>query len=60
MTRGATALGAANRIKEAFPNAKIRVFAAMRTISNPYEFSSFIAPCTGKIKLAGTETFRRP
>lgn len=60
ITRGATALGAANRVKEAFPKASIRVFAAMRTISNPDEFSNFFEPCTGKIELSGEDTFRWP
>ena len=53
-------MGAANRTKEAFPNAKIRVFAAIRTISNPDEFSNFIEPCTGKIKLRKMDAFRTP
>ena len=59
ITRGATALGAVNKIKEAFPNASIRVFAAMRTISNSDDFSDFFEPCTGKIELVGVNTFRR-
>ena len=60
ITRGATALGAVNKIKEAFPNANIRVFAAMRTISNSDDFSGFFDPCTGNIKLVGVNTIRRP
>ena len=60
ITRGATALGAVNKIKEAFPNASIRVFAAIRTISNSDDFSDFSEPCTGKIELVGVNTFRRP
>ncbi len=60
ITRGATILGAANRIAEAFPNSVIRVFAAMRTISNPDEFTSFLDPCTGTIELSGDGTLRKP
>ena len=60
ITRGATALGAVNKIKEAFPNASIRVFAAMRTIRNSDDFSDFFEPRTGKIELVGVNTFRHP
>ena len=34
ITRGATLLGAANKLADAFPNARIRAFALMRTESN--------------------------
>lgn len=60
ITRGATALGAVNRIAEAFPNAHIRVFAVMRTISNSEEFSEITEPCVGTISLSGENTFRTP
>lgn len=60
ITRGATALGAVNRIAEAFPAAKIRVFAVMRTISNSYKFSDIIQPCTGTVSLIEEDTFRDP
>ncbi len=60
ITRGATTLGAANRIADVFPSSDIRVLAAMRTISNPDEFTYFCKPCTGTIKLLGVDTFRDP
>ncbi len=60
VTRGATLLGAANRLAEAFPNARIRAFAMMRTISNPAEFTGVVDPQIGTIKLAGGQTSRRP
>ena len=60
ITRGATALGAASRLAEAFPDVKIRVFAVMRTISNSDEFSKIIDPRVGKINLRGEDTYRRP
>ncbi|MCE2505204.1 MAG: hypothetical protein J4F36_01750 [Nitrosopumilaceae archaeon] len=60
ITRGATTLGAVNRLADAFPNAKIRVFAAMRTISNPDEFSEIIQPCIGTITLLNENTWREP
>lgn len=60
ITRGATALGAVNKLADAFPNARIRVFAVMRTISNADEFSEIIQPCIGTIRLSGENTFREP
>lgn len=61
VTRGATLLGCANRLADAFPQCCIRAFVAMRTISNPNEFESVYSPCTGTIDLHETgDTFRRP
>ena len=60
VTRGATMLGAANTLADEFPSANIRVFAAMRTISNPNEFANIIDPCKGTIELVGSNTFRNP
>jgi len=60
ITRGATAMGAVNRLAEAFPKAKIRVFAIMRTISNSAKFSKIIEPCIGTISLVETDSFRDP
>jgi len=61
VTRGATLLGAANRLADAFPQSHIRAFAAMRTISNPHEFENVYAPCVGTIDLwESGDTFRRP
>ncbi len=61
ITRGATLLGCANRLADAFPECKIRAFAAMRTISNSDEFQSVYSPCIGTITLSPSgQTFRRP
>lgn len=51
VTRGSTLLGAINKLADAFPNARIRGFAFMRTITNSKEFESIVKPCTGKITL---------
>lgn len=51
ITRGATLLGAANKLQDSFPNAKIRAFAFMRTIGKSDKFVSIIDPCKGKITL---------
>jgi predicted amidophosphoribosyltransferase len=61
VTRGATLLGCANRLTDAFPQCRIRAFAAMRTISNPNEFENVYSPCIGTIDLYETsDAFRRP
>lgn len=61
ITRGATLLGAANRLADAFPQARIRAFAAMRTISNPDEFAKEYDPVVGDIRLRPSgDTLRRP
>ena len=62
ITRGATLLGAANRLAEAFPEARIRGFAAMRTISNPSEFEAMFQPRSGTIQYREQtgDTLRRP
>lgn len=60
VTRGATLLGAAQRIQEGFPKSRVRAFAAIRTVSDPRKFEAIYAPVTGKITLRGEETYRRP
>ena len=62
ITRGATALGAANKLAEAFPLAQIRAFAAMRTISDPSEFQSSFNPVIGTVQYIPSTggTVRRP
>ena len=60
ITRGATSLGAVNRLAEAFPDAHIHVFAVMRTISNSDEFSKIVDACTGTVSLIGINTSRVP
>jgi predicted amidophosphoribosyltransferase len=62
VTRGATLLGAANRLAEAFPNAQIHAFAAMRTISVPSEFAVMYEPVSGTIEYRewADDTLRRP
>ena len=60
VTRGSTFLGAANKLADSFPNANIRAFAAMRTVSNPKEFDKIIDPCVGTIELVGENTFKIP
>ena len=60
ITRGATLLGAANRISMAFPDAKISSFAAIRTVSPPDTFTQIFDSRIGRIALSNGDTFRRP
>lgn len=61
ITRGSTMIGAANRIANAFPEAKIKAFAAVRTITNPNDFTDWYDPQVGVITLNSLDgAFRRP
>ncbi len=57
ITRGATLIGAANRLADAFPKTKIRTFVGIKTISNPKNFRKIYDPCIGKINLIGEESY---
>jgi hypothetical protein len=58
VTRGATSLGAANRLIEAFPNVRICLFAALRAVSPPDVFKDIYDPHLGIIELKGDQTYR--
>jgi predicted amidophosphoribosyltransferase len=61
VTRGATLMAAATRLREAFPGARVRGFAAMRAMSKPEAFEAIRSPVQGTIFLAESgECFRRP
>ena len=60
VTRGSTFLGGINRLAESFPYAKIRAFAAMRSIYDPSDFSDIVDPCKGKITMQDDIPRRRP
>lgn len=62
ITRGSSLLGAANRLAEAFPGARIRAFGAMTTISRPSDFVSLSKALIGSIQYQPSteETIRRP
>jgi len=49
VTRGHTFLGSAWCLQKAFPDAKIKAFAAMRTVSIESEFRKIIDPVRGQI-----------
>ncbi len=62
ITRGATLLGAANRLAEVFPTARICAFGAMTTISRPDDFVGLYKPLLGTIQYRPLteDTIRRP
>ena len=60
VTRGATLLGAANRLIDTFPNAHIRAFAMIRTMSGQSIFVRITDPCRGWIELRGNDSYRIP
>lgn len=62
VTRGHTMIGAANRLLEAFPSARIKAFAAMRTVSNWMDFSHIYDPQIGLIEYRedSDDCIRRP
>jgi phosphoribosylpyrophosphate synthetase len=59
ITTGSTLLAAASCLKDAFPDAEIRVFAMVRTMSYT-EVENAISPCVGKITLNGSFCNRVP
>lgn len=59
VTRGATLLAAASRIAETYPQAEIRAFACIRTMSRQ-EINDFEVPCVGSIRPAGKWAHRDP
>lgn len=60
VTRGSTFLGAVNRLAEAFPNAKIRAFAVMRSVYDDNDFVDIVDPRTGKITMFSDIPQRNP
>jgi len=61
VTRGATLLGAANRLRESYPGVPIKAFAAIRTVSTPSDFRDLIQPLRWTITLRPDgSTLRRP
>ena len=57
ITTGATILGAANRVKLSFPHARIRGFAALRSVSDVNQFSQLVDPRMGFVTLENYEEF---
>jgi predicted phosphoribosyltransferase len=61
ISRGATIIGAADRLRDAFPNTNIGAFGAMRAVGNPAEFEKEFDPQSGVVYLRSDgQSFRRP
>jgi hypothetical protein len=51
VTAGATLLGSANRLRDAYPDTPLRGFAAARTLTDATRFQKTVEPVTGVIIL---------
>lgn len=60
VTKGATLLAAASRVKEAFPEAEVRAFALVRTMGLVQDIEAIGDPCVGRITSRGSEVDRQP
>jgi hypothetical protein len=59
ITRGSTLLAMFQRLTEAFPQAQIRCFAVVRTMSG-VEVDQIMSPVEGIISLSGMHLLRQP
>lgn len=60
ISRGRTLLAAAARVREAFPEAKIRAFALLRTQSFISMLPNLLEPCRGEIRWMDGDAHRNP
>jgi len=60
VTKGRTLMAAATRVREAFPEARIRAFALVRTLGLGGELQALLEPCRGEIRLLGHDARRYP
>lgn len=60
VTKGATLIAAASRVKEAFPAADVRVFALVRTMGLIPDIEAIGSPCVGRIVFDGFGVNRTP
>jgi hypothetical protein len=51
ITRGSTTLASVSLLKEVYPNAEVRAFACVRTLSGVHHLESIFDPCSGEIVL---------
>ena len=59
-TKGRTLLAAASRMHEAFPSARIRAFALVRTMGLVSDVQRLLDPCRGEIRWRTGDAHRRP
>ncbi|HJW94813.1 MAG TPA: hypothetical protein VJ901_14440 [Thermoanaerobaculia bacterium] len=60
ITKGATLIGAATRLRETYPQATITAFALVRTLGFVDDIDEIVEPVIGTIVLRGGESFREP
>jgi len=60
ITKGATLLGAASRLQETYPQARVMAFALVRTLGFVDDIERIVEPATGTITLHGEEALREP
>jgi hypothetical protein len=60
ITKGRTLLAAAARVQEAFPDARIRAFALLRTMGMIPGVNQLLAPCKGEIRWKAGDAHRSP
>jgi len=60
VTKGRTLLAAATRLQEAFPNARIRAFALLRTMGMIAGVEQLLDPCVGQIRWRAGDAHRSP
>ena len=60
VTRGRTLLAAAARLHEAFPEARIRAFALLRTLGFKDHIEDLLDPCVGRIGWRAGDAHRNP
>jgi predicted amidophosphoribosyltransferase len=60
VTKGRTLLAAASRVHEAFPQAKIRAFALVRTMGLVSGVRQLLDPCKGEIRWKAGDAHRSP
>lgn len=60
VTKGRTLLAAATRLQEAFPSARIRAFALLRTMGSVQGVDRLLEPCVGEIRWRAGDAHRMP
>lgn len=60
ITKGSTALAAASRLAEIYPDADMKVFALVRTKGLVPDIDRILDPTTGIVRLVGDEGDRQP
>lgn len=60
VTKGRTLMAAATRLQEAYPEARIRAFALLRTMGLIPGVTRLLDPCVGQIRWRGGDTHRAP